>query len=121
MSDVKSCLVVDDSKLSRMIICKIITTNFSQWKVTEAADAEQALEIAKDQSFDLITLDHNMPGMTGIELYPQIRTLQPDAHIGMISANIQKSLKAQAQEQGLEFINKPINEEKLLQFIQLQA
>jgi len=39
----------------------------------------------------------------------------------MISANIQKSLKTQAQEQGLEFINKPINEEKLLQFIQLQA
>jgi len=121
MSQVKNCLIIDDSKLSRMIICKIINTHFTQWKITEAVDGQHGLELAAEQAFDLITLDHNMPGMTGIELYPQLRDLQPTAHIGMISANIQKSLKAQARDQGLEFINKPINEEKLLQFIQLQA
>ena len=118
MNSVKNCLVIDDSKLSRMIICKIITTHYAQWNIVEAQDAQQALELAQQQQFDLITLDHNMPGITGLDAYPQLKELQPNALIGIFSANIQQSPKLRAQEQGVEFINKPINEQKILNFIQ---
>ncbi|NRA53916.1 MAG: response regulator [Gammaproteobacteria bacterium] len=118
MSSVVNCLVIDDSKLSRMILCKIISTHYAHWNIVEAADARQGIELAQQQDFELITLDHNMPGITGLDAYPQLKELQPNALIGIFSANIQQSLKLRAQEQGVEFINKPINEQKVLDFVQ---
>lgn len=117
MSAVKNILIVDDSRLTRIIIGKIIRGRFPDWQIIEAEDAEQAVTAAEQQQFDVITLDHNMPGMSGLDVYPQLKELQPKAKIGIFTANVQQSLKARAEAHGVAFIAKPISEEKLVAFM----
>lgn len=117
MSEAKTILIVDDSRLTRIIISKIITKHFPDWTIAAAEDAATALAMAEKQSFDVITLDHNMPGMSGLDAYPSLKALQPAAKIGIFTANVQQSLKKRAEEQGVAFISKPISDDKLLQFI----
>lgn len=113
----KTMLIVDDSKLSRMMIAKIITTHYPDWTIEEAGNAQEALEKSEQGAYDFVTLDNNMPGRTGLEVYPELRDLLPNAKIGMFSANVQHKVVAQAELQGLEFIAKPLSEEKVLSFI----
>ncbi len=58
----KTVLVVDDSKLSRMMINTIIKTNFPDWDVVEAVDGDTALGLAETNTIDMMTIDVNMPG-----------------------------------------------------------
>lgn len=116
MSKPKSVLVVDDSRLTRMIIVKLIKTHFDNWNITEATNAKEALECVGSQSFDLISLDHNMPDGTGYEILPEITQLQPQAHIGIFTANIQAVVKKRFEDLGATFYGKPINEDMILKF-----
>lgn len=116
MEVVRSVLVVDDSRLTRMMISKIISSHHPKWLIVEAEDAGRALELCEEQIFDYITLDHNMPGITGLEAYPMIRAIQPDTKIGLFTANIQKSTREKSREIGLDFVEKPLSEDKVMQF-----
>jgi len=118
MDVVRSVLVVDDSRLTRMMISKIISTHHTNWLILEAENAEEALALCDEQAFDYITLDHNMPGMTGLDAYPLLREKQADAKIGLFTANIQKSTKERSEAAGLEFVEKPISEEKVMSFFE---
>lgn len=67
----KSCLVVDDSKVIRMVARKILEDlNFS---IEEATDGKQALEVCNAKMPDAILLDWNMPVMSGIEFLRELR------------------------------------------------
>lgn len=116
MAEPKSVLVVDDSRLTRMMIVKMIKTHHSDWPITEAASVSEALECVNSQTFDFISLDHNMPDGTGYEILPQINIAQPAAHIGIFTANIQAVVKQRFEELGATFYGKPINEAMILQF-----
>ncbi len=111
------CLIVDDSRMARMMVKKFIGDIHPQWPIEEAASGEEALEKAAEQKFDLITLDYNMPGMDGIEVAEIIRPRLPDARIVLLTANVQDSIRTQADELGLDFIAKPINEEKIIDYV----
>lgn len=67
----KSCLVVDDSRVIRMVARKILEElNF---KVVEAEDGKQALERCKEDMPDGVLLDWNMPNMDGMEFMKAMR------------------------------------------------
>lgn len=66
-------LAVDDSASMRQMVA--FTLKGAGHDVTDAADGQQALNIAKTQSFDLVLTDVNMPNMDGITLTKQLRTL----------------------------------------------
>lgn len=117
MAQPKSVLVVDDSRLTRMMIVKMIKTHHSDWSISEAATATEALERITDNTFDYISLDHNMPDGTGYDILPQINEAQPNAHIGIFTANIQAVVKQRFEDLGATFYGKPINEEMILKFI----
>jgi two-component system chemotaxis response regulator CheY len=68
---VKSCLVVDDSKVVRMVARKILEE--LDFDVSEAADGQQALEICQANMPEVILLDCYMPVMTGIEFLRALR------------------------------------------------
>lgn len=70
----KSCLVVDDSKVVRMVARKILEE--LDFDVSEAADGQQALEACHANMPEVILLDWNMPVMDGIEF---LRTLRAEA------------------------------------------
>jgi CheY-like chemotaxis protein len=116
MDLVRSVLVVDDSRLSRMMISKIVTSHHDNWLIVEAENADMALELCQEQIFDYITLDHNMPGMTGLDAYPLIRAAQPNSKIGLFTANVQKSTREKSEAIGLKFVEKPLSEDKVMLF-----
>jgi len=64
-------LAVDDSPSMRDMV-RIALTG-AGFEVTQAADAQEALKLARASSFDLVLSDVNMPGMDGIELIRALR------------------------------------------------
>ena len=62
----KNILAVDDSASMRQMVG--FTLKSAGFKVIEAKDGSEALEIAKNQSFDAVISDVNMPIMDGISL-----------------------------------------------------
>lgn len=112
-----TALIVDDSKLARIVAGKTLTALQPDWKRVEASDAEQALGIVRSQKIDVALLDYNMPGMNGLALAEVVRTEFPQMPIAVITANIQDEVVAQAHEIGATFVNKPITEDGLRGFV----
>ncbi len=61
----KSCLIVDDSKVIRKVARHILET--MQFEVAEAADGKEALDHCTTETPDVILLDWNMPIMSGMD------------------------------------------------------
>lgn len=70
----KSCLVVDDSKVVRMVARKILEE--LEFEVLEAADGREALNACQARMPDFILLDWNMPVMNGIEFLRALRAVE---------------------------------------------
>ncbi|HEX7006329.1 MAG TPA: response regulator [Alphaproteobacteria bacterium] len=67
----KSCLVVDDSKVIRLVARRILEAlNFA---VEEAEDGRQAMDVCARRMPDAILLDWNMPEMNGIDFLRELR------------------------------------------------
>ncbi|MEE9336630.1 MAG: response regulator [Methylococcaceae bacterium] len=111
------CLVVDDSKMSRMMLKKILGTAHPDWEITEACDGQDAIDKAKGVELDLILLDYNMPIMEGGEAAKVLRPQFPNAKIAFLTANVQDSIKKLAIQLKVDFIPKPITEEKVLKYV----
>lgn len=67
----KSCLVVDDSKVIRMVARRILED--LRFDVSEAVDGKDALDACTNVMPDVILLDWNMPVMSGIEFLRALR------------------------------------------------
>lgn len=120
MSTHKKILLVDDSRISRLMLEAIIKANYPGWEIIEAEDGETALKLCQYTQFDFISLDMNMPGRDGLTISPELQDLCPDAKIALLTANFQERVKDKAQAQGLSFIPKPITEEKVIDYLSKQ-
>ncbi|MEO5339831.1 MAG: response regulator [Magnetococcus sp. MYC-9] len=110
--DQKTVLVVDDSSLARMMVRKIFSTRFPDWRLLEAKNGEEAL--AMDGSgLQIAMVDFNMPGMNGIELAEKLMIQHPDMAVYLVTANIQERMQQKADSMGIGFIKKPVTEEKI--------
>lgn len=122
MTTAKTILVVDDSKLSRMIIKAHVLAARSDCTLLEAASAEQALKLTETcEQPDLITVDVNMPGMDGLELVGHIRKAWAAVPIVIMTANVQESVSRKCAELKVGFIEKPINEASIAKALALMA
>jgi DNA-binding NtrC family response regulator len=69
-------LIIDDERNLRISLSMILER--AGYLVTEASGAKEALAALKIQSYDLVILDLNMPGMNGLDLLPEIINLYPE-------------------------------------------
>ena len=67
----KSCLIVDDSKVVRMVARKILED--LDFRVAEAGDGQRAMEACEFEVPDAILLDWNMPVKSGIDFLRELR------------------------------------------------
>ncbi|MGN0437127.1 MAG: response regulator transcription factor [Lachnospiraceae bacterium] len=103
----KKVLVVDDEKL----IVKGIKFSLEQddMIVTPAYDGEEALELARNNDFDMILLDIMLPGLSGFEVCQAIRDFS-DVPIIMLTAKGEDMDKILGLEYGADdYITKPFN------------
>lgn len=110
-------LIVDDSKLARIVAGKAIGSLQPEWKRAEASNAEEALEKIAAGSVDLALLDYNMPGRNGLELAAAIRALHPSMPLAVITANVQDEVVLRARAVGAAFVTKPLTEDGLRGFL----
>ncbi|MBL4620971.1 MAG: response regulator [Immundisolibacteraceae bacterium] len=113
----KSMLIIDDSITSRMMLKSIVSKEHSDWTICEAANSEEALAQVSQQSFDLVTVDYNMPGMDGLTLIPLLQKEMPNARIALLTANIQDYIQQGADDLGVPIIHKPITPAKVLAYV----
>lgn len=114
----QTLLIVDDSRLSRMMIKGFALEAKPNWNIIEAEDGDDSLNKCQGKDITYMTVDYNMPGIDGLTLCIQLRELFPRAKISLLTANIQDSVKARADELGVIFIQKPITEEKVRNFVE---
>jgi len=114
---VTKILIVDDSKLARMSVAKLLSGLRPDWFRLEAANSDEALIQAGKERPDIVLMDFNMPGQTGLELAAQLHAAHPDLPIAVVSANIQVEIVERAAEAGATFLAKPLTEAALAAFL----
>lgn len=111
----KTILAVDDSASMRQMIA--VTLRGAGYQVVEAADGEAALEYARKHRVDLVLADVNMPGIDGITLVAQLRTL-PSYHLTpllLLTTESSPERKMQGKQAGATgWMVKPFNPVQLL-------
>jgi CheY-like chemotaxis protein len=110
-------LIVDDSKLARIVLKKAVGALKPDWSLCEAASAEDALFELGRQAVDLAIVDFNMPGRNGLELAEDIRRDGGTMPIALVTANIQDGIIARARALNVAFVAKPVTEDKLRGFV----
>ena len=78
-------LVVDDEVLARQLFSDVLRD--AGYATHEAENGEQALEIARKESIDVVLLDIMMPGMSGLEVLAKLGELTPDSPVIIATAN----------------------------------
>jgi two-component system invasion response regulator UvrY len=78
-------LVVDDHEFTREGVIRILTDNFSTTKIVRAGTYEAAMEQIENGKFDLLILDVNLPGKSGLEVLTSVRSSQPSLPILVLS------------------------------------
>ena len=113
----RKVLIVDDSKLARMSVAKLLTGLYPDWTRVEATNADEAIVLIKQGPTDIALLDFNMPGRDGLSLAAELRALHPGMPVALISANTQQEILAKAAEVGAQFLPKPLTEPALGAFL----
>ncbi len=106
----KQCLIVDDSRVVRRVASRIVED--LGFAAEEVADGAKALEISRSRLPDVVLLDWEMPGLSGIEYVKELRQLPGGEGIKVIFCatendveHIQQALNAGADE----YIMKPFD------------
>ena len=113
----KKLLIVDDSKVSRLIIRARILDVHPEWQIIEAASGNDALDLVDKETPDFCTMDINMPGLLGTDAAEQILAKHPTMRIVIFSANIQESFQNKASSIGAIFVGKPVTEKSIAEAI----
>lgn len=110
-------LIVDDSKLARIVAGKALAELQPSWERVEAGSAADAHEIVAARAIDVALIDFNMSEKDGLVFAAELRALHPDMPVAIITANIQDEVIARAREIGATFVPKPVTAEGLQGFI----
>lgn len=111
MTDIKSLpqiLYVEDNADSRALVRRLLAGEFI---VLESSDPLSGIELARDTQPDLVLLDINLPGMTGVDVAIRLRSILPaGTPIVAVTADITDQTRSRALAAGFTgFLNKPID------------
>ncbi len=85
------------------------------YEVVTACSGADALELASQRNFDLIILDENMPGLTGLETLQRIKLMAPHIPVIMITKSEEENIMDQAVGSKIaDYLIKPVNPKQIL-------
>ena len=94
--EITRILIADDHELLRRRLKGILGEAFPRLQVGEAVDAAHALEAVAQQSWDIVLLDINMPGRSGLEVLQDLKRLYPAMPVIILSAFPEKDYAIRA-------------------------
>jgi DNA-binding response OmpR family regulator len=107
-NDNKRILVIEDDEEMRALLRDMIEDE--GYKTDSVNNGSEAFRKLAKESFDLIITDVRMPGLTGLDILPGIKKLQPDAPIIVITAFGSEEVQRKALERGANaYLEKPIH------------
>ena len=116
MNAMETVLIVDDEKNYPLILSAVLAEE--GFKTSTANSGHKALEILEDIDIDLVLTDMKMPSMDGIELLGNIKEIDPDLPVIMMTAHgtVDKAVKAM-QKGAYSYILKPFDNEQLVIYV----
>jgi CheY-like chemotaxis protein len=106
--DKKSILIVDDEKNIRLTMLQSLEP--LDIPIQTAVNGEEALQILRERSFDLVFLDLKMPGMDGMQVLHTIKDDWPKTRVIIITAHGTIATAVEAMKLGaVDFIQKPFS------------
>jgi two-component system, NtrC family, response regulator PilR len=108
-----SILVIDDEEIMREILDALLTRE--GYQVRLAATAEEGLELARALPFDAAIVDVMLPGMSGVQALDELKKLDDDLPIMMITAFASVESAIAAMKRGaFDYISKPFKNDEVL-------
>ena len=85
------------------------------YEVTPVNNGQDAIDVCQEQHFDIVFLDENMPGLSGLEVLQEIKTLSPTLPVVMITKSEEEHIMEQAIGQKIaDYLIKPVNPSQIL-------
>jgi len=108
----ETILIVDDEKNYLRVLTAVLEDE--GYEVLSALSGQEALEIQKASDLDLVLTDMKMPGMDGIKLLENVKAINPDLPVIMMTAHgtVDKAVEAM-QKGAYSYILKPFDNERL--------
>jgi|JYMV01.1.fsa_nt_gi YesN/AraC family two-component response regulator len=111
----QSVMIADDDPITIKVLSAILNSDDDYNVVATVENGMDAITVSGEHKPDIICLDINMPGMTGMAAIPEIRIASPETRIIMISGCATMNLVNSSLEAGAEdFIIKPFDFEKVM-------
>jgi two-component system response regulator PilR (NtrC family) len=111
-----SILVIDDEEVMRDVLHALLAQ--AGYRVTLAADGPQGLALARQHTFDAAIVDVMLPEMGGLEVLDELRRIDPELVVLMITAFASVETAIQAMKSGaFDYVTKPFKHEEVLHIL----
>lgn len=105
-------LIIEDDEEMRSLLEDVLGEE--GFKTESVSNGSEGLRKVTQEPFDLILTDIRMPGLTGLDILPAIRRLQPEASVIVITAFGNEEIHRRSVEKGAAgYLEKPIHMDKL--------
>ncbi|MFC0875511.1 PglZ domain-containing protein [Saccharicrinis sp. FJH2] len=112
MDDIKILWADDEMDLLKPHVMFLQGRNY---EVVTVLSGDEAIEACKKQSFDIIFLDENMPGMTGLEALETIKNIDPGVPVVMVTKSEEENIMDEAIGGNIaDYLIKPVNPNQML-------
>lgn len=109
-------LVVDDTEMNQLVVVNFLKR--TQVQITCCSSGEECLQLVRENQYDVILLDHMMPGMDGIEVIRELKKMpdnqSKDAAIIALTANAIVGVREMYLAEGFDYyLSKPVDGNEL--------
>jgi DNA-binding NtrC family response regulator len=117
MPDKNRILVVDDEEALRTVLSTELTSE--GYEVSTAADGSEAIDMVKENTYDLVLLDIKMPNVDGFEVLKFVKGEKPSIKVIMLTGFADLKNAIESKRLGAEdFVSKPYDLVDLLTTIE---
>jgi two-component system invasion response regulator UvrY len=108
-------LIVDDHQVVRHGLKDIFADAFPELQTGEAENSQSALELLMKQAWDLVLLDVNLPGRSGLEVLEEVKRLRPQTPVLVLSAYPEEEFAIRSLKAGASgYLNKSLASDEIL-------
>ena len=110
-------LIIEDDEEMRALLRDLLLEDGIEFDSAESGS--EAIQKLAEEPFDLVITDIRMPGLTGLDILPGIKKLQPETRVIVITAFGSEEVRRKSFDRGaMAYLEKPINMDRLKTLIQ---